>query len=107
MEMGRIEPGILEAKVTAPARPLAEYSVKNREPPPAMRLIAPNMPLPPPPWVLVFKLIESVIQDSSPLSAMTLSPGWRRSSSAGIVVPSTKCSTLPPLSTQDSYDGEC
>lgn len=80
-------PGNFVAKATVPSAPRAVYSVMKNELPPTTRLNAPNNPPPPPNCVVVARSIVLVIQESSPETAMTLSPGESWTSSTGIVLP--------------------
>jgi len=63
-------------------------------PPPTARLRTPNAPLAPPVCAFVVSWIESVIHESSPASATSLSPGFSVISRTGSVVPLT-CDSIP------------
>ena len=84
---GRMCPGTRVANATMPGPPCAVYSVMKSDPPPATRLIIPKMPPPPPRPVVVCMSMDWLIQDNSPDTASTLSPGWSCISSTGSVVP--------------------
>ena len=58
-----------------PAAPSARYSVMKIPPPATLRFSTPIMPLAPAVWVVVFSWMDSDIQDSSPDSATSPSPG--------------------------------
>ena len=62
--------GMRVAKATSPGAPTAMYSVMNRVPPPATRLMTPRRPPPPAIWVWVCMAIDCDIQESSPASEM-------------------------------------
>ena len=83
-------PGSFAAKAMVPGAPLAEYVLISSDEPPIFRFRAPIRPGPPtPPPRPVDIWMESVIQENSPASATTLSPGSRAIDSTGIVVPSS------------------
>src|ERR1700694_4891690 len=94
---GNIWPGSLDAKATIPGPPWALYSVMKIELPPTARLKTPPSPPPPPNCVDVFMTMLDVIQDSSPDSANSASPGSSVISRTGMTVPmifSCICSLL-------------
>src|SRR5271154_5683990 len=84
---GMIWPGSLAANATFPGRPTAPYSVMNSPPPPTARLRPPKTPAEPAPRVDVRSWIDSLIQDSSPASAIRLSLGLSDTSRTGMTVP--------------------
>ena len=90
-------PGIFAAKATVPALPPAVYSVMKSEPPLTARFKAPKSPPPPPCCVLVCRVMELVIHESSPETAITLSQESRWISSTGMVEPMTSCCIAPVL----------
>src|SRR5580698_8229326 len=85
MSTGTMWPGTLAAKVIAPG---PAYLVRNRPPPPTMRLRpCLNPPPPPPVFVVCDIMMPAVIQASSPCVDTTSSPCSRDTWSMGIVVP--------------------
>src|SRR6059058_1335356 len=100
---GTMCPGNLVANATSPGAPNARYSVIKSEPPPAMRLKAPNRPPPPANCVCVVIWMELPIHESSPASEMTDSLGSRTNSRTGIVVPVMRdCINTPPSESLDT-----
>src|SRR5438105_6991868 len=85
--MGKICPGNLAANATIPCAFCASYCVMKMELPPMARLNTPPKPPPPPNCVDVVITMVDVIQESSPDSANSASPGSSVISSTGIVVP--------------------
>ena len=81
-------PGSFAANAMVPGVPFAAYVLISSDEPPIFRFRAPISPCPPtPPPIPVDIWMESVIQENSPASATTLSPGSREIDSTGIVLP--------------------
>src|SRR5579864_1485240 len=98
MSRGRICPGSLAEKARSPGPPAAAYSVMKNVPPATARPSAPRKPpCWPPAEVDVCIWIAIDIQESSPDSAKTLSPGCMLCSSTGITVPTILDSIWPSL----------